>query len=487
MAITKIKPIKNTLKKAINYISNPDKTDSGLLVSTFGCSLETADLEFEFTENKGRKSKRIAYHMLQSFSPEDDITPEKAHELGMEFAKEMTKGQYEFVLATHIDKGHIHNHIIFNATNFVTYGKYHNSVSEKYRMRRVNDKICRENNLSVIENPSMKREKTKYEYEQIRAGKSWKDKLRTTIDELILKANSYEEFIEMLELEGVEIKGAEIKEDAPKYISYKPLEADKFVRGSERGLGIEYSKERIRERILNKEFEIANKSIVANDEKIKKEKNEQKEGIKINRPDSKKINLLIDVTKNIKAQQSKGYENALLRSNINNLVKSMNYLIRHNITTTEDFKTYSSGLKAEYDLTRKSIKRLDNEMIDLSEKIKFLKDYQNHKNIYQKYTHAGNKGEFYSANQEAILKFQTAMVFFERNNFDPKAVNLTGLFTEYKSKKQERSELYSAYTGLKKDVKEMGIVEHNLEESLNIDLSNNGSIDNVKKTDDIER
>ena len=124
MAVTKIKPVKSTLSKALDYIQNPDKTDGKMLVSSFGCSYETADIEFAFTLSQALdKGNNLAHHLIQSFEP-GEVDYEKAHEIGRQLADAVTKGQHEYVLTTHIDKGHIHNHIIFCAVNFVDHHKY---------------------------------------------------------------------------------------------------------------------------------------------------------------------------------------------------------------------------------------------------------------------------------------------------------------------------------------------------------------------------
>ena len=113
MAVTKIKPIKSTLSKALDYIENPDKTDGKMLVSSFGCSYETADIEFEYTLSQAlQKGNNLAFHLIQSFEP-GEVDYQKAHEIGKQLADAVTKGQHEYVLTTHIDKGHVHNHIIF--------------------------------------------------------------------------------------------------------------------------------------------------------------------------------------------------------------------------------------------------------------------------------------------------------------------------------------------------------------------------------------
>lgn len=126
MAITKIHAIKSTLGKALAYIENPDKTDGQMLVSGYNCEPQTASIDFEMTAvlaHKARNLKRkrstnLAYHLIQSFSPEDAVTPEQAYELGKKLAFEYTGGKYEYVVATHIDKGNIHNHIMINAVSF---------------------------------------------------------------------------------------------------------------------------------------------------------------------------------------------------------------------------------------------------------------------------------------------------------------------------------------------------------------------------------
>ena len=150
MAVTKTHPIKTTLNKAIAYICNPGKTDETLLVSSFGCSAETADIEFSWTRRHAiDKGTNLGRHLIQAFSP-GEVTPKQAHEIGMKLANEVLGGKYEFVLTTHIDKGHIHNHIIFNSVSFVDYRKYHSNKQSYHFIRRTSDRLCKEYGLSVI-------------------------------------------------------------------------------------------------------------------------------------------------------------------------------------------------------------------------------------------------------------------------------------------------------------------------------------------------
>ena len=141
MAVTKIKPIKSTLSKALDYIQSPDKTDGKTLVSSFGCSYETADIEFEYTLSQARqKGNNLAFHLIQSFEP-GEVDCEKAHAIGKQLADAATKGQHEYVLTTHIDKGHIHNHVIFCAVNFVDYHKYNSNKRSYYGIRNISDRL----------------------------------------------------------------------------------------------------------------------------------------------------------------------------------------------------------------------------------------------------------------------------------------------------------------------------------------------------------
>ena len=150
MAVTKTHPIKSTLKAAIDYICNPEKTDGKLLVSSYGCTAETADIEFSWTRRHAiDKGTNLGRHLIQAFQP-GEVTPKQAHEIGMELAKEILGGKYEFVLTTHIDKDHVHNHLIFNTVSFADHKHYHSNKRSYHYIRRTSDRLCKEHGLSVI-------------------------------------------------------------------------------------------------------------------------------------------------------------------------------------------------------------------------------------------------------------------------------------------------------------------------------------------------
>ena len=149
MAYIKIIPIKVTDKKAIDYITNPAKTDEKILVSSFGCSPETADIEFAFTRELAKKNvmdkgNNLAFHLIQSFKP-GETDAQTAHSLGIEFANEILKGKYEYVISTHVDQNHIHNHLIFNATSFIDFHKYVSNKKSYYRICKISNRICHAN------------------------------------------------------------------------------------------------------------------------------------------------------------------------------------------------------------------------------------------------------------------------------------------------------------------------------------------------------
>ena len=205
MAITKIHAIQATVHKTIAYICNPEKTDQSILISSFGCSPETAAYDFRFSLSKTRQSDpNKAFHLIQSFAP-GEVSYEEAHQIGLELADRLLEGRHSYIVSTHIDKGHIHNHIIFCAADHINHTKYHDCKKSYYHIRHLSDELCQEHHLSVIPD-SWKRGKNYAEWLNAKNGTSWKNKLKSDIDEAIQTADSYELFLELLKAKGYEIK-----------------------------------------------------------------------------------------------------------------------------------------------------------------------------------------------------------------------------------------------------------------------------------------
>lgn len=244
MAITKIHPIKSTLNLAIDYITKSEKTDEKILVSPFKCHPSTAHIQFMKTrEDNDTKGTVLARHLIQSFLP-GEVDPIKAHEIGMELCKKILKEDYEFVLATHVDRGHIHNHIIFNNVNYKTGKCYQSNKKSYHKIRYQSDELCKENKLSVIDEyyEAYKRKyktsgKSWYEYEQNKKGNSWKSKLQFDIDRMINKSKSWEEFLENMKTLDYEIKFG-------KHIAFRHKDKQRFTRA--KTIGEDYTEEKLK-------------------------------------------------------------------------------------------------------------------------------------------------------------------------------------------------------------------------------------------------
>ena len=360
MAYTKILAIKATVDKAIEYICNPDKTDEQIYVSSYACTPETAAIDFKYTLDHCREnSPNKAYHLIQAFAP-GEVGYEEAHRIGKELAGKVSEGKYSYVVTTHIDKGHIHNHIIFCAADNIEYNKYHDCTQTYHRIRHLSDELCKEHNLSVII-PGGERGKKYKEWLSDQNGSTWKTQLRRDINFFIKSASTYEEFLLLMRAKGYEIKGKTFGEDAAKYISFRPLDKEHFVRGSARSLGKEYTKERIRERIEKKR---ERKAVIP-----KKDYSARR---------------LID-TSDEKFQNSPGLQQWAAIENLKIAAQSYNeagslYDLEHKITVKTEV-----GKSA-----KQSVVELEHRMKDLAEIIKYAEQYKDNRSYHIGYKKAKN-------------------------------------------------------------------------------------------------
>lgn len=180
-----------------------------------------------------------------------EVSYKEAHQIGIELADKLLEGKYSYIVATHIDKGHVHNHIIFCAADNINHEKYHDCKKTYYHIRHLNDELCSEHQLSVLP-PTDQRGKTYKEWLSSKKNFSWKTRLKNDIDEAIQTADTYEDFLDLIRAKGYEIKGETLDEKSLKYISFRPLDREHFIRGRANSLGAEYTKERIKERIKAK-------------------------------------------------------------------------------------------------------------------------------------------------------------------------------------------------------------------------------------------
>ena len=436
MAVTKIKPIKSTLSKALDYIENPDKTDGKMLISSFGCSYETADIEFGYTLSQALdKGNNLAFHLIQSFAP-GEVDYEKAHEIGKQLADAVTKGQHEYVLTTHIDKGHVHNHIIFCAVNFVDHRKYNSNKRSYYGIRNMSDKLCRENGLSVVVPGKGSKGKSYAEYQAEKTGTSWKGKLKIAVDALIPQVSSFEELLTRLQAAGYEIKPG-------KYVSCRAPGQERFTRL--KTLGADYTEEAIRERIAGRRAKAA------------KAPREQRG-----------VSLLIDIENSIKAAQSKGYEQWAKIHNLKQAAKTMNFLTEHKIEQYADLVSRIEEMAAESGQAADALKDAEKRLADMAVLIKNVSTYQKTKPVYDAYRKARNREKYRAGQEQAIILHEAAARSLKAAGI-AKLPNLAALQSEYEALQAQKEALYADYGKLKKKVREYDIIKQNIDSILQAD------------------
>ena len=434
MAVTKIKAIRGTLSKAIAYILNPEKTDEKLLVSSYGCASETAAREFEWTrkiaEQKGMNPVRIiARHVIQSFEI-GEVTPELAHEIGKQFADEILGGKYEYVLTTHIDKDHVHNHLIFNAVDFVNYHAYKSYKRIYYDMREVSDRLCKENGLSVIP-PSQNKGMGYKEYTEAKRGTSWKQKLKQTIDRLVLTAKDYDDFLRLMQEAGYEIKTG-------KYISFRAEGQERFTRS--KTIGENYTEERIKERIAGRTPRRNRRQTVP-----------------------KGISLIGDIQERIRLIDSKGYEYKAKLTILKEAAQTLNYLTENNLLQYADLEKKVEDVHSSYDRTGKELKGVEARLREVQPLIKNISNYQRLKPVYDAFQKAKDKPGFKAKHEAELVIFEAARSTLLAMQGDEKLPSLKTLQAEQQRLLDEQQRLYDERAKLKKEVKQIETIKSNVD------------------------
>ena len=434
MAVTKIKAIRGTLSKAIAYILNPEKTDEKLLVSSYGCASETAAREFEWTrkiaEQKGMNPVRIiARHVIQSFEI-GEVTPELAHEIGKQFADEILGGKYEYVLTTHIDKDHVHNHLIFNAVDFVDYHAYKSYKRIYYDMREVSDRLCKENGLSVIP-PSQNKGMGYKEYTEAKRGTSWKQKLKQTIDRLVITAKDYDDFLRLMQEAGYEIKTG-------KYISFRAEGQERFTRS--KTIGENYTEERIKERIAGRTPRRNRRQTVP-----------------------KGISLIGDIQERIRLIDSKGYEYKAKLTILKEAARTLNYLTENILLQYADLEKKVEDVHSSYDRTGKELKGVEARLREVQPLIKNISNYQRLKPVYDAFQKAKDKPSFKAKHEAELVIFEAARSTLLAMQGDEKLPSLKTLQAEQQRLLDEQQRLYDERAKLKKEVKQIETIKSNVD------------------------
>lgn len=434
MAVTKIKAIRGTLSKAIAYILNPEKTDEKLLVSSYGCASETAAREFEWTrkiaEQKGMNPVRIiARHVIQSFEI-GEVTPELAHEIGKQFADEILGGKYEYVLTTHIDKDHVHNHLIFNTVDFMDYHAYKSYKRIYYDMREVSDRLCKENGLSVIP-PSQNKGMGYKEYTEAKRGTSWKQKLKQTIDRLVITAKDYDDFLRLMQEAGYEIKTG-------KYISFRAEGQERFTRS--KTIGENYTEERIKERIAGRTPRRSQRQATP-----------------------KGISLIGDIQARIRLIDSKGYEHKAKLTILKEAARTLNYLTENNLLQYADLEKKVEDVHSSYDRTGKELKGVEARLREVQPLIKNISNYQRLKPVYDAFQKAKDKPGFKAKHEAELVIFEAARSTLLAMQGYEKLPSLKTLQAEQQRLLEEQQRLYDERVKLKKEVKQIETIKSNVD------------------------
>ena len=422
------------MSKAIAYILNPEKTDEKLLVSSYGCASETAAREFEWTrkiaEQKGMNPVRIiARHVIQSFEI-GEVTPELAHEIGKQFADEILGGKYEYVLTTHIDKDHVHNHLIFNAVDFVDYHAYKSYKRIYYDMREVSDRLCKENGLSVIP-PSQNKGMSYKEYTEAKRGTSWKQKLKQTIDRLVITAKDYDDFLRLMQEAGYEIKTG-------KYISFRAEGQERFTRS--KTIGENYTEERIKERIAGRTPRRSQRQATP-----------------------KGISLIGDIQERIRLIDSKGYEHKAKLTILKEAARTLNYLTENNLLQYADLEKKVEDIHSSYDRTGKELKGVEARLREVQPLIKNISNYQRLKPVYDAFQKAKDKPSFKAKHEAELVIFEAARSTLLAMQGDEKLPSLKTLQAEQQRLLEEQQRLYDERAKLKKEVKQIETIKSNVD------------------------
>ena len=436
MAYLKIFPIKVTDKKALDYITNPDKTDEKLLVSSFGCSPETADLEFSMTREMAKKngmdkSDNLAFHLIQSFKP-GEVDAENAHRLGQQFADEVLKGKYEYVISTHVDKNHIHNHIIWNSTTLDCKHKFRDFLGSGRAVARLSDAICTEHRLSVIADP--KRGKNHYgKWLGDNAKPTHRELLCGLIDAALLqKPDGFDALLKLLRDAGCEVRR----------------------RGNTLSLRHPGKKGFVRLSSIDGYTEDELCAVLAGE----KEHTPRKKRTQTTR---KKDALLIDIEAKLQAGKGGGYERWAKVFNVKQMAQTYNYLREHGLLDYGELEEKASAATEQFHALSAQIKAAEMRMAEIAVLKTHIINYAKTRDVYAGYRKAGYSKKYLAEHESDILLHKAA-----KNAFDELGVKklptVKSLQEEYARLLSEKKAAYPEYRKAKQEMQELLTVQANV-------------------------
>ena len=431
------KSVAACLKSRTDYAQNPDKTQQGELVSSYECSPLTVDEEFmlskrqyELATGRRQKSDVIAYQIRQSFKP-GEITAEEANKVGYELAERFLKGKHAFIVATHTDRAHVHNHIIYNSTALDGTRKFRDFLLSGLAVQRLSDLICLEHQLSVIEiKPYRERQKrTLYPPRE-----SNRDKLCAIIDNILLneKPEDFEAFLQKLEQQGYEIKRG-------KHTSVKGTRQKRFIRF--RTLGAGYSEDEI-------------KAVIAGEAEHRPYQKQP--------PKEQPFHLLVDIQAKLSEGKSEGYARWAKRYNLKEMSKTLIFLQENKIVSIEEMQERVDAATSRYHELGDSIKASENRLAEIAVLKAHIINYAKTRPIYDAYRKTGYSKRFLEAHHTEITLHKAAKAAFDESNLKtlPKVKELDA---EYSKLLTEKKALYPDYRKAKEEMQELLRARRNVE------------------------
>lgn len=450
MHLQKSRSMGQCLKERTDYAKNDEKTEDGQFVSSYECDPDTVDLEFEITKNQyavntGRNPKEkdvIAYQIRQSFKP-GEVTPEEANQIGYETAMRWTKGKHAFIVATHVDKAHIHNHIVYNSTTLDAQHKYQNFFLSSFALRRLSDLICLEHGLSVIpeKKPGEWQKRTTYPKKETK-----RDEIRNLIDLIFEKKrpDSIDEFVRALEDNDYEVKRG-------KYISVKGKEQKNFLRL--RSLGSGYTEKNIEKRIAGEEIEdVPVGSNKAASVKTTKEKTEQK------------LDVVLDIQSIIAKNKGPGYEQWAKRHNIKAISKTLIFLSEKSLGDYEKLSEATKEATDKFDYLSARQKDIEARLAEIKALRQHIFNYSKSRKIYMEYKTRKFDANFFEEHREPLTLYKAAKETFKK--YDGPIPTIRELDAEFQKLLQEKRQLYSEYKIARAEMQELLTAKQNVEQFL---------------------
>jgi hypothetical protein len=444
------KSIGQCLKDRTDYAKNKEKTQNGQYVSAYACDPETADQEFllskkEYLRITGRQipGDIIAYQIRQSFKP-GEVTPEEANRIGYETAMRFTHGEHAFIVATHTDRAHIHNHIIFNSTNLSCDRKFKDSWFIALALQKLSDQICLEHCLSVIKPRKPGERDNASPYHRV----SFRQMLKANIDAiLVTPPKDFESFLKALQEKGYEIKPG-------KHPAVRGNGQTRFIRF--RSLGRGYTEEDIKKRIT-REFEFDPEEERRNWQKRKQPRKADRE-----------FDLLIDINRKMQEGKGKGYERWAKIYNVKQVSKALLFLQEHDIRDYDDLTEKAKSSAERFLEVSDAIKEKEARLKKIADLKTQIINYVKTREVYKAYQEAGYSRKFFETHREEILLHKAAKEAFDKQGLKrlPKVKELSA---EYGRILAEKKQLYEEYRSVKQDMMNYQIAKQDIDQFLKID------------------